>query len=84
MPGHRVTSPTTDLAHKDKRLAAVKIVNTSQGAEITVQFKDGVPPYLARVKDDKLEISLGSETKTVAKKKSSKKKKSKKSSSDDN
>ena len=36
---------------------------------------DGVPPYLAKVKDDKLEIALGAETKTVAKKKSSTKKK---------
>ncbi|HEY4121832.1 MAG TPA: PilZ domain-containing protein [Byssovorax sp.] len=74
IPNHRVLSPSTDLAHKDKRLASVKIVNTAQGAEITVQFKDGVPPYLAKVRDDKLEIALGSEPRTVAKKKTSKKK----------
>ncbi|HVY44474.1 MAG TPA: hypothetical protein VHB21_01295, partial [Minicystis sp.] len=73
VPNHRALTTSSDLAKKDKRLAAVKVVNTSQGAEVTVQFKDGVPPYLARIKGDKLEIALGGEHKTVAKKKSKKK-----------
>jgi hypothetical protein len=74
VPNHRALSTSTDLAKKDKRLASVKVVNTSQGAEITVQFKDGVPAYLARVKGDKIEIALGGADKKIAKKKGKKKK----------
>jgi hypothetical protein len=75
VPNHRALSTSSDLAKKDKRLASVKVVNTSQGAEITVQFKDGVPAYLARIKGDKLEIALaGGDKKMIAKKKSKKKK----------
>ena len=71
LPDRRSVSSTTDLARKDKRLASVNVVNTSHGAEVTIQFKDGVPPYLAKVKGDRLEIALGSEhgAKKVAKKK---------------
>ncbi len=71
LPDRRSVSATTDLARKDKRLSSVNVVNTSHGAEVTLQFKDGVPPYLAKVKGDRLEIALGSEhgSKKVAKKK---------------
>jgi hypothetical protein len=71
LPDRRSVSSTTDLARKDKRLSSVNVVNTSHGAEVTLQFKDGVPPYLAKVKGDRLEIALGSEhgSKKVAKKK---------------
>jgi hypothetical protein len=70
VPGRRSVSTGTDLARKDKRLASVNVVNSSKGAEITVQFKDGVPPYLAKIKGDRLEIALGKEGHSkVAKKK---------------
>ena len=67
-----------ELARKDKRLASVNVVNTSHGAEVTVQFKDGVPPYLAKVKGDRLEIAIGREghSKVAKSKKGKKKKKS--------
>ena len=75
VPGRRSVSSASDLTRKDKRLASVNVVNTSHGAEISVQFKDGVPPYLARVKGEKLEIAIGKEGHTkVAKSKKSKKK----------
>lgn len=73
VPGRRSVSPSNDLARKDKRLSSVNVVNTSRGAEITVQFKDGVPPYLAKVKGDRLEIAIGKEGHAkVAKKKKKK------------
>lgn len=82
VPGRRSTSSATDLARKDKRLASVNVVNTSHGAEISVQFKDDVPSYQAKVKGEKLEISIAKpeHSKKVAKKKDSegKKKKGKK------
>ncbi len=74
VPNHRALATANELAKKDKRLVPVKINNTTQGAEIIVQFKDGVPPYLVRVKGDKIEIALGNDKKMVAKKKSKKKK----------
>ena len=71
VPDRRSLSVSSELARKDKRLASVNVVNTSHGAEVTVQFKDGVPPYLAKAKGDRLEIALGSDGhgKKVAKKK---------------
>jgi hypothetical protein len=69
VPGRRSMSAVSDLARKDKRLASVNVVNTSRGAEITVRFKDGVPPYLAKAKGHKLEIAIGKERKVAKKKK---------------
>ena len=74
IPDRRSLSSVSELTRKDKRLASVNVVNTSHGAEVTVQFKDGVPPYLAKAKGDRLEIALGNEhggSKKVAKKKKS-------------
>jgi PilZ domain len=74
VPGRRSVSSASDLTRKDKRLASVNVVNTSHGAEISVQFKDGVPAYLAKVKGDRLEIAIGKEGHSkVAKKKKKKK-----------
>lgn len=71
IPDRRSLSTSHDFARKDKRLASVNVVNTSHGAEVTVQFKDGVPAYRAKARGDRLEIALGTEghTKKVAKKK---------------
>jgi hypothetical protein len=76
VPGHRSVSSATELARKDKRLSSVNVVNTSRGSEVTVQFKDGVPPYLAKVKGDKLEIAIGKEGHSKVAKKKKKKAKS--------
>src|SRR5262249_33274764 len=74
VPNRRSVASPSDLTRKDKRLASVNVVNTSHGAEISVQFKDGVPPYLAKVKGDRLEIAIGKEGHwKVAKKKKKKK-----------
>ncbi len=75
VPGRRSVSSASDLVRKDKRLASVNVLNTSHGAEVSVQFKDGVPPYLAKVKGDRLEIAIGKEGHSkVAKSKKHKKK----------
>ena len=62
VPGRRALSSSNDLVHKDKRLASVNVVNNAGGAEITVQFKGGVPSgYLAKANGDRLDISLGTD-----------------------
>lgn len=63
LPGRRVLSSGSELQKKDKRIATFQVVNKPNAAEITVQFKDGVPAYLARAKDNKLEILLGTDGK---------------------
>ncbi len=64
LPGRRALSNSGELQKKDKRLATFQIANKPNGAEITLQFKDGVPAYLARAKGNKLEIMLGTEGKS--------------------
>ena len=64
LPGRRILSSSGELQKKDKRIATFQIVNKPNGAELTIQFKDGVPAYLARAKGDKLEIMLGHEGKS--------------------
>jgi len=80
LPGRRVTSKAaSEFMRKDKRIASLNIVNNPTGAEISVQFKDGVPAYVAKAKGSRLDIALGTDAKKVAKagsagsKKSSKK-----------
>jgi hypothetical protein len=76
LPGRRSLSASSELAQKDKRIASLQVVNNAHGAEVTVQFKDGIPAYRARAKGDKLEIALGTEgRKKVASKSASEKKK---------
>lgn len=68
LPGRRVTSKAaSEFMRKDKRIASLNIVNNPSGAEISVQFKDGVPAYMAKAKGSRLDISLGTDAKKVAK-----------------
>ena len=76
----RALSSGSDLARKDKRIASLRVVNTPHGAEVTVQFKDGVPAYRAKANGNRLEIALGNDE--APKKVASKSKKSKKSKDD--
>lgn len=80
LPGRRVKSSASELMRKDKRIASLNIVNNPTGAEISVQFKDGVPAYMAKSKGNRLDIALGTDAKKVAKAGSSKSKKGSKKS----
>jgi hypothetical protein len=76
LPGRRsLSTSSSELARKDKRIASLQVVNNAHGAEVTVQFKDGIPAYRAKAKGDKLEIALGTERKAVASKAAGEKKK---------
>ena len=66
---------------KDKRIASLNIVNNPTGSEISIQFKDGVPAYVAKAKGNRLDISLGTASKKVAKSGAAKSKKASKKSS---
>ncbi|MDI1484407.1 PilZ domain-containing protein [Polyangium sp. y55x31] len=75
LPGRRALSSATELARKDKRIASVNVVNNPAGAEISLQFKDGVPAYVAKAKGDRLVIALGTDAKKTVAKAGDKKKK---------
>lgn len=68
VPNRKVMEQGAAIAKRDPRIARVRTVNTPNGAQITVQFKDGVPAYRARLRRDFIEILLGvSEPKKVEK-----------------
>lgn len=58
IPNRRSLEAAAPLAARDGRIASIKIENESSGAELTMQFKDGVPNYTVRAKGDVLEIVL--------------------------
>lgn len=58
LPNVRATEPAGPLAASDPRIESMRVRNTGSRAELVVEFKDGVPNYLVRAKDDVLEIVL--------------------------
>ncbi len=80
LPGRRAKSAASELMRKDKRIASLNIVNNPTGAEISIQFKDGVPAYMAKAKGNRLDIALGTDSKKVAKAGATKSKKGSKKS----
>ena len=67
VPNRKSLEAAGPLAAKDSRISSAKVVNQAGGAELTIAFKDGAPPYLVKAKGDTIEITLGHE-KAVAKK----------------
>jgi hypothetical protein len=59
VPNRKVMEQGATIAKRDPRIARVRTVNTPNGAQITVQFKDGVPAYRTRLRRDFIEILLG-------------------------
>jgi hypothetical protein len=58
IPNRRSLEAAAPLAARDGRIASIKVTNDSPGAELSVQFKDGVPNYEVRARGDELEIVL--------------------------
>ena len=58
IPGRKSVDPAGPLASKDARISAIRMANESQGAELTVTFKDGVPNYQVKAHGDTLEMHL--------------------------
>jgi hypothetical protein len=60
VPDRRSLEAAAPLAARDSRIAAIRITNEANGAELAVTFKDGVPNYQVRARGDSLEIVLAS------------------------
>lgn len=60
IPNRKSLDAAGPLAAKDSRIAAIRVSNEANGAELTVTFKDGVPNYLVRANGENLELVLAS------------------------
>jgi hypothetical protein len=67
VPNRKSLEAAGPLAAKDPRISSAKVVNQPNGAELTIAFKDGLPEYVVKAKNDSLEIVLARD-KAVAKK----------------
>jgi hypothetical protein len=59
VPQRKVMEQGAGIAKRDPRIARVRTVNTPNGAQITFQFKDGVPAYRTRLRRDYIEFLIG-------------------------
>ncbi len=59
VPGHKVMEAGASIAKRDTRIASVKTLNRTQGAEVAFRFRDGVPAYRARLRRDYIEFLIG-------------------------
>lgn len=63
LPGVKVMESPDGIMQRDSRIARVKTKNGSSGAEISFQFKDGIPGYKVRLKKDSVEFLISSAAK---------------------
>lgn len=59
LPGRHNVEAASSLAKKDKRISSSKAVATSDGVDVSLTFKDSVPPFLAKTDGKTLAIELG-------------------------
>jgi hypothetical protein len=58
LPGVKVMESPKAIMERDSRIARVKTKNSSSGAEISFQFKDGIPGYKVRLRKDYVEFFI--------------------------
>ncbi|MCA9633087.1 MAG: PilZ domain-containing protein [Myxococcales bacterium] len=58
IPGRKVMESGGSIAKRDKRIARVKTSNGGSGAQITFQFKNGIPGYRVRLRKDFVEFLI--------------------------
>lgn len=63
IPGAKVMESPDGIMKRDSRIARVRTKNGSSGAEISFQFKDGIPGYKVRLKKDTVEFLISSPSK---------------------
>jgi hypothetical protein len=57
--GAQAKDSAASLAHHDSRIASAKLATKGNGADLTVQFKDGVPAYAVRANGSTLQVLIG-------------------------
>jgi hypothetical protein len=46
------------IQRRDKRIVQVKTSNQAAGAQVSFQFRDGVPAYRVRLREDSVEFLI--------------------------
>ncbi|HVJ18959.1 MAG TPA: PilZ domain-containing protein [Polyangiaceae bacterium] len=62
IPGRKVMEKAAGLAKRDPRIARVRTTNTPGGAQVSIQFKDGMPAYRVRLRKDYIEFLISAST----------------------
>jgi hypothetical protein len=63
LPGVKVMESADGILKRDERIARVKTKNGTAGAEVSFQFKDGIPGYKVRLKKDSVEFLISAANK---------------------
>ncbi len=58
IPGRKVMEKGAALAKRDPRIARVRTTNTPGGAQVRIEFKDGMPAYRVRLRKDYIELLI--------------------------
>jgi len=58
IPGRKVMEGAKQIPKRDERIARVRTNNGSSGAQVTFEFRDGVPPYRVRLRKDYVEFLI--------------------------
>jgi hypothetical protein len=58
VPGRKTVEKGDAIARRDQRIARVATSNDGEGARISFRFRDGVPPYRVRLRNDFVEFSI--------------------------
>ncbi|HEX3777955.1 MAG TPA: PilZ domain-containing protein [Polyangiaceae bacterium] len=59
VPGHKLMEQGAGISKRDNRIANVRTLNRTQGAEIDFHFRDSVPAYRVRLRRDYVEFLIG-------------------------
>jgi hypothetical protein len=66
VPERKVMEPAAGIAQRDKRIARVQTKNLGSGAQVTFQYRNGVPGYRVRLRKDYVEFLISAEEKSAA------------------
>jgi hypothetical protein len=58
IPGRKVMEKAAGLPKRDSRIVRARANNTPGGAQIRLEFKDGVPSYRVRLRRDFVEVLI--------------------------
>ncbi|MBX3182958.1 MAG: PilZ domain-containing protein [Polyangiaceae bacterium] len=64
IPNRKVMEDGAGIAKRDKRIARVRTSNAGGGAQVTFQFKDGIPGYRVRLRKDFVEFLISEPAKS--------------------
>jgi hypothetical protein len=60
IPGRRILESGTAIAKRDPGIAKVSTTNSSDGTRVSFRFRDGIPAYKVRLRNDYVEFLINS------------------------